>query len=427
MAENEIEISELELADELLKDMVFPVETATDTKAATLLQLKKWIGSGLPIGTIVPAVGKISDSRFTLLDGKTLAKNGAYREFCEKVVEQVQAGNWFACSQEEYDADLLAYGQCGRFVVENDYVRIPTITRFIGATINLSEFGKSFAQSLPQHTHTRGTMNITGGPIHINAYGPGNITSGAFKTVATGASHNDSGGTGVDISFNAANAWTGSTSGASDGTYQSGAKVQPDHVKYPYYMVIGSEGQREDIAVDINQVYEDLELRATKEDIEKNVPVGSIIISASNSNLDGFLICNGAAISRETYSNLFAAIGTTYGSGDGSTTFNVPNLTDKFIQGSGTAGSVKNAGLPNITGAFSSAKQLNVNFNFATTQGAFYSRGQFGESNSIIVPSASSSNHQALAGFDASRSSPIYGNSSSVQPPALTMRYYIKY
>lgn len=267
MAENEIEISELELADELLKDMVFPVETATDTKAATLLQLKKWIGSGLPIGTIVPAVGKISDSRFTLLDGKTLAKNGAYREFCEKVVEQVQAGNWFACSQEEYDADLLAYGQCGRFVVEADYVRIPKITRFIGATINLSEFGKSFAQSLPQHTHTRGSMNITGGPIHINAYGPGNITSGAFTTVATGQSHNDSGGTGVDISFNAANAWTGSTSGASDPSYQSGAKVQPDHVKFPYYMVIGSEGQREDIAVDINQVYEDINLKADRDEL----------------------------------------------------------------------------------------------------------------------------------------------------------------
>lgn len=267
MAENEIEISQLELADELLKDMVFPVETATDTKAATLLQLKKWIGSGLPIGTIVPAVGKISDSRFTLLDGKTLAKNGAYREFCEKVVEQVQAGNWFACSQEEYDADLLAYGQCGRFVVEADYVRIPKITRFIGATINLSEFGKSFAQSLPQHTHTRGSMNITGGPIHINAYGPGNITSGAFTTVATGQSHNDSGGTGVDISFNAANAWTGSTSGASDPSYQSGAKVQPDHVKFPYYMVIGSEGQREDVTVDINQVYEDINLKADRDEL----------------------------------------------------------------------------------------------------------------------------------------------------------------
>ncbi len=308
MAENEIEISELELADELLKDMVFPVETATDTKAATLLQLKKWLGTALPVGFILPAVGKINDSRFTLLDGKTIAKNGAYREFCEKVVEQVQAGNWFACTQEEYDADLLAYGQCGRFVVENDYIRIPKLTRFAGATVTLSEIGKSFAQSLPQHTHTRGSMNITGGPIHISAYGPGNITSGAFQTTSTGSSHNDSGGTGVDISFNAANAWTGSTSGASDGTYQSGAKVQPDHVKFPYYMVIGSEGQREDVMVDINQVYEDMNLKADRDELNFYARK-----DLSNLTAEGKSYASGLSMPSNKYTNLtLGASGSNY-------------------------------------------------------------------------------------------------------------------
>ena len=52
----------------------------------------------------------------------------------------------------------------------------------------------------------------------------------------------------------------------------------------------------------------------------------------------GYLICNGGAISRTTYSQLFAVIGTTYGSGDGSTTFNLPNLIDRFLQGSETSG-----------------------------------------------------------------------------------------
>lgn len=41
----------------------------------------------------------------------------------------------------------------------------------------------------------------------------------------------------------------------------------------------------------------------------------------------GYLLCDGSAVSRTTYANLFAAIGTTYGSGDGSTTFNIPNKT----------------------------------------------------------------------------------------------------
>lgn len=48
---------------------------------------------------------------------------------------------------------------------------------------------------------------------------------------------------------------------------------------------------------------------------------------------DGFLYCNGEAVSRETYAALFAVIGTTYGSGDGSTTFNLPNLRYKVPMG----------------------------------------------------------------------------------------------
>jgi microcystin-dependent protein len=49
------------------------------------------------------------------------------------------------------------------------------------------------------------------------------------------------------------------------------------------------------------------------------------------------LLCNGAAVSRITYSQLFAAIGTTWGVGDGSTTFNVPNLADYVTAGTGGA------------------------------------------------------------------------------------------
>ena len=50
---------------------------------------------------------------------------------------------------------------------------------------------------------------------------------------------------------------------------------------------------------------------------------------------DGFLICDGAAVSRTTYADLWTEITTTYGGGDGSTTFNVPNMEDKFLLGEG--------------------------------------------------------------------------------------------
>lgn len=63
------------------------------------------------------------------------------------------------------------------------------------------------------------------------------------------------------------------------------------------------------------------------------VMIGHIVYIAQNTTLDGYLKCNGAAISRSTYSNLYNTIGTTFGIGDGSTTFNIPDLRGEFIRG----------------------------------------------------------------------------------------------
>ena len=55
-------------------------------------------------------------------------------------------------------------------------------------------------------------------------------------------------------------------------------------------------------------------------------PVGEITMYVAAAAPTGWLICDGSAISRTTYSNLYGVIGTTYGTGNGSTTFNIPNL-----------------------------------------------------------------------------------------------------
>jgi phage-related tail fiber protein len=62
-------------------------------------------------------------------------------------------------------------------------------------------------------------------------------------------------------------------------------------------------------------------------------PTGQVIYVALSSAPTGYLKANGAAVSRTTYAALFAAIGTTFGVGDGSTTFNVPDLRGEFIRG----------------------------------------------------------------------------------------------
>lgn len=62
-------------------------------------------------------------------------------------------------------------------------------------------------------------------------------------------------------------------------------------------------------------------------------PAGEVAAFAMNAVPSGWLACDGAEISRTTYANLFAAIGTTFGAGNGSTTFNVPNMRGVFARG----------------------------------------------------------------------------------------------
>ena len=64
-----------------------------------------------------------------------------------------------------------------------------------------------------------------------------------------------------------------------------------------------------------------------------SVPTGCVFCRAAASVPAGYLECNGAAVSRSTYSALFAVIGTTYGSGNGSSTFNLPDLRGEFVRG----------------------------------------------------------------------------------------------
>jgi microcystin-dependent protein len=83
------------------------------------------------------------------------------------------------------------------------------------------------------------------------------------------------------------------------------------------------------------------------------VPVSSVFIWAGKSNIplpNGYLECLGTAISRTTYHELFALIGTTYGAGDGTTTFNLPNLNGTFLSAGDDAGVV----IPPSTGTTTS-------------------------------------------------------------------------
>lgn len=151
--------------------------------------------------------------------------------------------------------------------------------------------------------------------------------------------------------------------------------------------------------------------------------VGSVTWYAGAGTPENYLLCDGSAVSRTDYADLFAVIGTTYGAGDGSTTFNLPLLTDnRFIEGSNTPGTQHEAGLPNITGAFGGAER--------TSSLAYGRKGAFDYAGytSTLGWGSTTSDHSAMnVEFDASKSNSIYSGSTTVQPQSLTLGPLIKY
>ena len=165
--------------------------------------------------------------------------------------------------------------------------------------------------------------------------------------------------------------------------------------------------------------------QAVAAQIPPAVPTGMIAFFDLTEVPEGWLVCDGSAVSRTTYASLFAKIGTRHGAGDGSTTFNLPDMDARFLEGTtdtGQVGTKVEPGLPNISG------QHNVP-NGNRSGDALYVdvRGCFG-----YVSQASQTGNAGDGGvgcridINASRSSAIFGASATVQPAALSALACIK-
>ena len=141
--------------------------------------------------------------------------------------------------------------------------------------------------------------------------------------------------------------------------------------------------------------------------------IGNPIPTLSNVLGENEIWLEGAEISRTTYAALFEIYGTTYGEGDGSTTFNLPDFRNRTLWGAEDFGYIE-AGLPNITGDID-APRSSVNL---FVNGAF--KGSFIDGSTM--PASSNGAGDWKVTFSAANSSPIYGNSTTVQPPSVKVR-----
>lgn len=179
-------------------------------------------------------------------------------------------------------------------------------------------------------------------------------------------------------------------------------------------------------------------------DVRDSVTVGDVVFRPYVKT--GYLQCNGQQVNRATYPRL-AAFATSnnlwtsnqtnepwkFGNGDGSTTMTVPNYLARVIQGGSTTAKLE-AGLPNITGE--GAAQFFANKDDLDSRGGYQEMGSYNLSGAITLKTwqagrASSAYgddwYDGTYGFDAHNSNPIYGNSSTVQPPAIQLIPQIKY
>lgn len=166
------------------------------------------------------------------------------------------------------------------------------------------------------------------------------------------------------------------------------------------------------------------------------IPVGALMMGPVSS-MSGFLLCNGQAVSRTTYSALFAAIGTNFGTGDGSTTFNVPDYRGCFLRGLGgdSAADVytkQATALPNITGydmiGWSGESSGPIN-NMGSRSGALSASPEQATSARALAKSdvIGGSTPRGIA-IDASLSSSVYQNNiSEARPVNFAINYFIKY
>ena len=174
------------------------------------------------------------------------------------------------------------------------------------------------------------------------------------------------------------------------------------------------------ITVEINGISE----QGQSASIKTASRIGFVKTFAGTTPPEGTLLCDGSAVSRDTYSELFAAIGTTWGEGDGSTTFNLPDLRGKWLMGADaerTAGEEVAEGLPNVTGRFCLNNNSGVGQLQAYHTPPFTFNPSFAPFVADYLSASDINNSLQTMDFDLSTANPIYGAQDHVTPASVAV------
>lgn len=440
----------------------------------------------LPLGMIFPAAFPLTDASVHLLDGSVISQAGMYSSFASYLKSLIANGTIQECTIDEYNLELAAYGQCGKFVIDNDAgtIKLPYITEFIasnngGQALALNELDSFKVHTHAQDAHTHGVSD----PGHSHTVNTG--WASIWFSAGTMYTDNGVGGTYPSINDNGKKESGGTTVSPPYGTWPSAGdnghshglswnatgitlntsqppiqetgsdKTQPRTIRFPYYIVLANHIE-EQVTIDINQVAEDIKTTQAMINNFVGLPVGTIISAALPIYDPCVRLLDGSTLSQEgvykqfsdylhkvqeSNPDLFISnseyldLVSDYGEcgkfvlDDENKTIKLP-MIKHFIQGTldiETVGNITPAGLPNITGKWwTTWNQPARGFHGMSTEGAFYdSYPEYDAVGRITSEDSNNSGTRGYPWFDASRSNPIYGRSTTVQPQSILYPYYI--
>ena len=321
-----------------------PVLNFTIPQGAKGADGKNGADGGIEIGDIGIAILGIDETKGKrrYLNGQVIIQE-QYVEFTKKVKSAVALYPSLACTESEWQtiSTMTVNGQVGKFVVDDEAgtIRLPKIIMPIQGLTDLSKLGEIVEAGLPTlttnstgaHTHTRGTMDITGTFNGIPTGGNDNYSvSGVFTAGGNASSsnngvYNNATGGKRAITFTASRNWTGSTSsnGAHTHTITGTADtVQQEQIQYPYFIQVATGAETEDNIIN---------------EIELNNPYSLLDVKWSDKLLNNisWLRSEGQANSKAVYNDVYELILKEYNSGtDETETVGGVNIT--FRRGSET-------------------------------------------------------------------------------------------
>jgi microcystin-dependent protein len=155
-------------------------------------------------------------------------------------------------------------------------------------------------------------------------------------------------------------------------------------------------------------------------------PTGGIMMWGTGTAPTGWLLCAGAAVSRSTYAALFAVIGTTFGVGDGSTTFNLPNYTSRFPYGTTLAATGGSADAIVVSHTHTATvADSGHSHNFPNTAIAQNNTGQQGRTDGSQASSMTATS-SATTGITVTNSTTGASGTNANLPPYLGINFIIK-